>query len=252
MMIKKSRENVGILGYGQVGQAIAKFYQSPKIKDLDRDDGLEGINILHICVPYYDDKFVKIVKREIGRIKPKLTIIHSTVAPGTTKKIALSLPKEIGERVVHSPVRGTHPHLYESIRTFVKYIGTDNRMAGELARKHLESLGIKTKVFQPSLTTELGKLLGTSYYGLCIAWHGEMKRLCQKFKVEFEKVATDFNQTYNEGYIKLGRKNVVRPVLYPPQPFIGGHCVIPNTKILKKYFKSPALDLILRYSPGKK
>jgi len=33
--------NVGILGYGEVGKAVAKFYKNPKIKDLKRDDDLE-------------------------------------------------------------------------------------------------------------------------------------------------------------------------------------------------------------------
>jgi len=166
-MLNKPKNKIGILGYGEVGQAIAKFYKNPKIKDLNRDDGLEGVDILHVCIPW-SENFVEIVKREIKKIKPKLTIIHSTVAPGTTKKIISGLPK-VYRGVVHSPVRGIHPHLYEGIKTFIKYIGADNKKAGEMAKRHLESLGIKTKVFYPSVTTEIGKLLDTSYYGLCIA-----------------------------------------------------------------------------------
>lgn len=241
--VKKQTENIGILGYGEIGQAIAKFYRNPKIKDLKRDDGLRGVKILHICIPY-SEKFVSIVKKEIKTNKPKLTIIHSTVTPGTTKRI--------GGSVVHSPVRGVHPKLYESLKTFVKYIGTDNPKAGRMAKKHLENLGIKTKIFTPAATTELGKLLDTTYYGLCIAFHGEIKKMCDKFHLDFDEVATDFNQTYNDGYKKFGLKNVIRPVLYPPKPFIGGHCVVPNAKILKKHFRSPALDLILKYQSKEK
>ncbi len=258
-MKKGSKTKIGILGYGEVGQAIAQFYKSPRlrkrfggqarIKDLNRDDGLRGVDILHICIPW-SQNFIKIVKKEIKKIRPKLTIIHSTVAPGTTKKLIMSLPKEIGRMIVHSPVRGIHPHLYQGIKTFIKYIGTDNKKAEKLAQKHLESLGIKTKVFQPSVTTEIGKLLDSTYYGLCIAWHGEMKKICDKAGIDFEKAITDFNKTYNEGYTKLGKKNVVRPVLYPPKGGIGGHCLIENTEILKKYYNSKALDLILKYAPG--
>jgi len=236
-------ESIGILGYGEIGQAIAKFYKNPRIKDLSRDDGLEGIEILHICIPW-SENFVRTVKQEIKKLKPKLSIIHSTVAPGTTKKI--------GKMVVHSPVRGIHPYLHKGIRTFVKYIGTDNKKAGELAKKHLESLGIKTKVFQFSATTEVGKLLDTSYYGLCIAWHGEMKKICDKARINFDEAVTDFNITYNEGYKKLGKPNVIRPVLYPPKKGIGGHCILSNVKILKKYFKSKTFNLILKYKPKKK
>lgn len=263
--MKKNNGKIGILGYGEVGQAIAKFYGSAgastelsrksspqaKIKDLKRDDGLKGVEVLHICLPW-SKNFVNIVKKEIKKIKPELTIIHSTVAPGTTKKLALSLPKWLGGMIVHSPIRGIHPHLYEGIKTFVKYIGADNKKAGELAKKHLESLGIKTKVFYPSTTTEIGKLLDTTYYGLVIAWHGEIKRLCDKYKIDFEKAVTDFNKTYNEGYTKLGKKNVVRPVLYPPKGGIKGHCIVQNAQILEKYFKSKAIDLVLKYKPKKK
>lgn len=241
--MKKDGSKIGILGYGEVGRAIAKFYQNPRIKDLKRDDGLVGIEIFHICLPW-SENFIGLVKKEIGKIKPKLTIIHSTVPLGTTKKI--------GGMTVHSPVRGIHPELYKGIKTFVKYIGSDNKKAGEMARKHLESLGIKTKLFYPSLTTEIGKLLDTSYYGLVIAWHGEMKKLCDKYAIDFEEAVTDFNQSYNEGYKKLGKKNVIRPVLYPPEGGIKGHCVCQNAEILKKYFKSQAIDLILDYKPKRK
>lgn len=242
-------EKIGIIGHGEVGQAIAKFYKNPRIKDLDRDDGLVGIDILHICLPLIKD-FVGVVKKEIKKIKPKLTIIHSTVPPGTTKKIISGLPRAC-RGVVHSPVRGIHPHLYEGIKTFVKYIGAADKKAAKLAEKHFKSLRIKTKTFYPSTTTELGKLLDTSYYGLCIAWHGEMKKICDKFGVDFEAAIADFNKTYNAGYKKLGMFHVIRPVLHPPKGGIGGHCIIPNAKILKKYFKSFAIDLVLKYKSRK-
>ena len=238
--------SVGILGYGEVGKAIAKFYQNPKIKDLNRDDGLGGVEILHICIPRGDD-FIKTVKKEINKIKPKLTIIHSTIAPGDTKKIAISTKR----LVVHSPVRGMHSNLLASIKTFVKYIGADSKKAGELAQKHLESLGIKTKTFQPSITTEIGKLLSTSYYATCIAWHGEMEKICNKAGIDFEKAVTDFNKTYNEGYKKMGIPHVIRPVLYPPKDGIEGHCLIFNTELLKKYYNSKIFDSILKYKKQK-
>lgn len=240
---------IGILGYGEVGQAIAKFYKKPKIKDLTRDDGLAGAEILNICIPY-NNSFIKIAKEEIKKINPKLVIIHSTVAPGVTRKLQDVCGKE--KIIVHSPIRGVHPRLYEGIKTFVKYIGADNKKSGEAARKHLESLGIKTKVLHPSMTTELGKLLDTTYYGICIAWHGEMKEICDKLGVDFESAASDFNKTYNEGYKKLGMPHVIRPVLYPPKESIGGHCVVPNAKILQKYHpQSRAVGMILKFGSRK-
>lgn len=241
--------SIGILGYGEIGKAIARFYKKPNIKDLTRDDSLRGVDVLHICIPW-SSKFADIVAREIKEAKPLLTIIHSTVAPGTTKHIIQKLPKEL-HRVVHSPVRGMHPHLEESMKTFVKYIGAEDRKAGEWAKKYFATLGVKTKVFTPAATTELGKLLDTTYYGLVIAWHGEMAKMCDKLGVDFGQAVTDLNKTYNEGYTKLGMPHVVRPVLYPPKQGIGGHCIIPNAKILKDLFQSTALDLVVQYAPKK-
>lgn len=228
---------IGILGNGEIGSSLAKFFVDPKIKDLNRDDGLAGVEFLHVCIPW-SDNFVEIVKKEIQQIRPKLTVIHSTVAPGTVK--------EIGGMVVHSPVRGVHPNLYDGIKTFVKYIGAENQEAAEMAEAHLSSAGIKTKIFFPAITTELGKILDTTYYGVVISWHGEMKEICDKFGVDFEKAVTDFNQTYNEGYVKLGKSNVIRPVFYPPQNGKPKHCIVPNATILEKHYKSPIFELLLK------
>jgi hypothetical protein len=74
-----------------------------------------------------------------------------------------------------------------------------------------------------------------------------MAKICKKEKVNFDDVATEFNKTYNEGYTKLGKKNVVRPVLFVDDKPIGGHCVVPNAKILKKFYDSEAFDLVLKY-----
>ena len=61
--------------------------------------------------------------------------------------------------------------------------------------------------------------------------------------------------TYNEGYTKLGLIKFVRPVLSRianEQKVIGGHCVIPNSILLKnvepKDISNNISDFILRYS----
>jgi UDP-N-acetyl-D-mannosaminuronate dehydrogenase len=219
----QKNKKIGILGYGEIGKAIAKFYKSPAVKDFQRNDGLKNVKILHICIPW-SDKFIDIVKKQIKESNPKITIIHSTVAPGTTKKI--------GGMVVHSPVRGVHPNLYEGIKTFVKYIGADNKEAAKLVEEHLKGLGVKTKTFFPSKTTEALKLWDTTQYGWMIILNKEIKKWCDKNGVDFEKIYTEANKTYNEGYKKLGREEVLRPYLKYMPGKIGGHCVVPNCKIL--------------------
>jgi len=225
------RNNIGILGYGEVGQAIAKFYKNPKIKDLTRDDRLTGVDVLHICIPWRKN-FIKIAIKEIKSIKPKLVIINSTVAIGTTKKIITGLPKNVSSLVVHSPIRGIHPNLFQGIKTFVKYIGADDKKAGNLAKRHLESLGIKTKVFYSSVTTETLKLWDTTQYGWVIVLNKEIKKWCDKKGLNFNAIYTEANKSYNEGYQKMGRPEVSRPYLKYMEGKIGGHCIIPNCYLL--------------------
>lgn len=234
---------IGIIGNGEVGSALKKVYDQNQIKayvkDLDKDDGLEECEMLHVCIPYNED-FLTAVRSYVEKYKPTYTIIHSTVPPSTIEKIA----KATNAKIAHSPVRGIHPELLEGILTFEKYIGADFD-SSEIV-DHFKSLGIKTRVTS-SRTSEIAKLLSTTYYGVCIAWHGEMKKICDNLNVDFEEAVTEWNKDYNESYVKLGKSNLVRPVLYPPNK-IGGHCVIPNAKILKDVADSPAIDLLLKYS----
>jgi len=246
---------IGILGYGEIGKSIEQVYLNNKnhlydirIKDLGQSDDFSGLDVLNICIPYItDEQFIGAVSLEISQHSPKLTIIHSTVVPGTT-----SLLTDITEvPIVHSPVRGVHPNLYEGLMTFVKFIGSETIEAAQQAASHFEELGIETHICSSSRTTEVGKLFSTTYYGLIIAWHGEMKKVCEAIGISFDEAVTIFNETYNEGYRVLDKPEVIRPVLYPPKGVIGGHCILPNVEILKRHSSSLAYELIEQYKKEK-
>jgi UDP-N-acetyl-D-mannosaminuronate dehydrogenase len=199
--------------------------------------------VLNVCIPQIKN-FEEVVIDIANRSNSKMIIIHSTIKVGTTESIS----KKTNCDVAHSPVRGIHPNLLDGILTFVKYVGSDNIESSSRVVNHLKSLGVKAVSLKSSRETEIGKLLDTTYYGICISWHGEMKKMCDEIGADFEEAVTLFNETYNSGYIKLGKSNVVRPVLFPPESKIGGHCVVPNAKILNETFKSEGLDMILKYS----
>jgi hypothetical protein len=115
---------IGIIGYGEIGSSLGKVYSEFsqfEVCVLDPfiglNDDLTGSSILNICIPFISD-FINVVNDYIDRFKPGLVVIHSTVAPGTTAKI-------VGN-VCHSPVRGLHPNLDTGIKTFLKYIGSED------------------------------------------------------------------------------------------------------------------------------
>ena len=236
-------KNIGIIGFGEIGKALYNVYSKynfePSVLDpmLGKHDEMKDCDLLNICIPYTNN-FTEIVNDYISKINPKLTVIHSTVAPGTTKSI-------IGN-VCHSPVRGLHPNLESGILTFLKFIGSENSNNALTYQKHLETLNIKSYICENSLTSEYAKLLDTTYYGLCIAFHNDVNKLCKQEGVNFDEVMTIYNQSYNDGYSALDKKNVIRPVLYASEK-IGGHCVIPNVEILLKYLNSGLITEILKY-----
>ena len=217
-----------IIGAGEIGSSlheVLKEKHESHIRDKENYP-LDGVEVLNICYPPFKD-FVKVTKEYIKQYSPKVTIIHSTVAPGTTEKC--------GSMVVHSPIHGKHPNLAEGIRTFVKYVGGNNAEAAYLACKFLKEAGIKTKIVANSKTSELSKILCTSYYVLNILFMKEVAKICKKQGVSFYEVYTDWNWLYNLGYQKLNSPQFTRPVLDPLSGKIGGHCVVNNCDLLDSF-----------------
>ena len=239
--MENSKTKIAIIGNGEIGSSLAEVYRAkglePMIRDVNFNTIHGDVDVLDICLPY-GEEFVNIVNDYIDEYLPKITIIHSTVPVGTTKQIK--------RPCVHSPVRGVHPNLKEGIEKFVKFIGYNNSVDLQLAQEHYRDLQIIFYPVENSDATELAKLTSTTYYGLCIAWHGEMKKMCDKHNIDFD-VINKWTTSYNLGYYGLDMQHVVRPNLYPPENGIGGHCVIPNTEMLADEFGSKALDLILEY-----
>lgn len=208
-----------IIGKGQTGIALYKVLE----KHYDtyirgkKPVTIQGIRILHICYGWFPD-FIKETEKYIEQYLPNYTIIHSTVPVGTSRKCG----------AYHSPVRGIHPFLEEGIEAFVKYLAPPN----EELKQYFNRTGIKVMMVDEPEDTEAGKIWSTTQYGLFIALEKEIHRWCKKHGRDFNIVYTDFNKTYNEGYKKLGVKNVIRPILKQMRGKIGGHCIIPNCELL--------------------
>lgn len=217
-----------IIGFGEIGKSlheVLKTTHESHIRDID-DYPLDGIDVLNICYPF-SKKFVEITKAYIKRYNPLVTIIHSTVAPGTTRKC--------GNMVVHSPIHGKHPDLAQGIRTFTKYIGGHNTYAIYNANKFLSQSGIKCFIVSSTEASEISKILCTTQYGWNVLLMKEIAEICDKFHVPFHEVYTQWNYFYNKGYTELGKSQFIRPILDPMQGKIGGHCVINNCDLLDSF-----------------
>jgi len=224
-----------IIGAGEIGISLQKVFDC-EIRDKEPCKIVPPANTLHIAFPY-GTKFSEEVLNYIKFYDPNLTIIHSTVQIGETEAI-----RALAQRpVVHSPVMGKHPDLARHIKKFTKFIGAETRMEAQAAVSYFNSVKVKSMWLGRCRTTELAKLMSTTQYGLMIAFHQEMQRICKEANVPFE-IITEWNKHYNKGYDDWNTKKYQRPILKPG--FIGGHCVMPNISILKDFYESPFFDVI--------
>jgi len=223
-----------VVGLGEVGRALYKVllnahsvWAVDERKPLPEQAAVGGFDFLHICFPY-SPEFKRAVNAYQVRYRPAVTVIHSTVPVGTSRTLS----------ACHSPVMGVHPNLETSLTTFTKFVGGEG--VSEAAR-HLGRAGIRCYITEQAETTELLKLLSTTFYGLCIEWTKHVKELCDWADVPFE-AWTLWTQAYNAGYAALGRPEFTRPQLVPMSGRIGGHCVLPNLDLMPG--GDPFVDLI--------
>jgi UDP-N-acetyl-D-mannosaminuronate dehydrogenase len=227
----EKKTEVAVVGLGEVGrpllELISRKYQAVGI-DITPSDPVRFVDVLHICYPFQIMDFIGETVRYIKLFRPALTIINSTVAIGTTRKIA----QRAGAKVVNSPVRGKHAHMLDDLSVYTKFVGALDRAAGEQAAKHFESVGLRTKILSSPEATELAKLSETTYFGLMIAWAQEVERYCDDLGEDYDEVVSFYEE------IKF-----LPPVKYIPG-VIGGHCVMPNIKILSRTAPSEILQAI--------
>ena len=243
---------IGIVGLGEIGSAVKEVAVAAGVRVVEKEVDTNPIVLaepevttLHVCIPFSED-FIRGVA-ECVHSNTQTVFVHSTVPPGTCRELQESLGDAVD--VIHAPVRGLHPNLASGLLTFPMFLGARNSKIAIDNSTLITRLGILPQVVNIWEESELAKVLDTTYYGVCIAFHDYAAKLSDEVGANFDNVMTEYNRSYNEGYTELGKPEVVRPVLYPPQGAIGGHCVTPNAKLLEKTFGShPLLKAILDLS----
>jgi len=249
------KERVLVLGLGEVGRplydlliesgAFSVFaFDSDKNKMREAEASIPTgrVDVMHVCIPCYDrEKFVSSVLEYIRKFDPEITIINSTVPPGTTEEIN----QKSNRPVAHSPIRGVHKsreHMKWELRRWVKYVGGADAKSAELASKHFRKIGLKVKILRSSRETELAKLFETTYRAWMIACFQEMHRISRHFNADFDQIVDFLEDTH--------RVRFDRPPMFPG--VIGGHCLIPNTELLLETYESEFLRLILKSNDKRK
>jgi hypothetical protein len=216
-----------VIGLGEVGSALAAELRGHSNEVFGHDlDGLAftgKVDIVHVCFPW-NKGFINQVRDYRHAYKPAHVIVHSTVPVGTCRLL----------EAIHSPVLGQHWNMHESFHAFPKWLGGTEFGAHQVA-DYFRHCGFKVQLTDRPETTELLKLLCTTYYGMCIEFHKDAQRACDKYRVPMEAWHL-WNGYYNHGYEALGSPEYMRPELQAIMTGIGGHCVSPNLELLETHF----------------
>ena len=222
-----------VVGLGEVGGAIAAIldrHETVLRQDLEPVEIKASIGVMHLCIPFQSQsQFQSAALRYLERFKPELTIIHSTVLPGTTRSIA----EKSGLAITYSPVRGKHVRMEEDLMHYAKFVAAPRPEDADMAVAHLERAGMKTRRVAAVETLELAKLAETTYFGVCIAFAQELNRYAGQVGADYSEAIEFFDEV----------KFLPRERYYPG--FIGGHCVMPNIQLLLKIAPSAFLEAIV-------
>jgi UDP-N-acetyl-D-mannosaminuronate dehydrogenase len=221
-----------VIGLGEIGKplldVISKHHNTVGVDIAPPAEAAGDIDVMHVCYPFRINDFIGETARYIQRFNPRLTVIHSTVAVGTTRAVA----ERTGAKVVNSPVRGKHIRMAADLLHYDKFVGGIDAESAQKATQHFESVGMKTRILSSPEATELAKLTETTYFGLIIAWAQEVERYCDQLGLNYDEIVSVYDEV-----------PFFPPVKYFPG-VIGGHCVMSNIDILKRLTKSDILTAI--------
>jgi len=222
-----------ILGMGEVGETLYNLLvernfdcvgidsNKSRCKKFSENSTIQNPEYLHVCLPGELTNFLEITLEWINKIQGlKVVLVHSTVKPGTTKRIQ----EKSKIPILFSPVRGVHRRFLDDIKKYTKFISSDEKQIDSEIKSDLEKRFQKVEWMSTTKTAELAKILvDTTYYGWLINYAQITKMICEKEDIDFDEMWKFADEIHEN----LGN----RPKMYPG--IIGGHCVIPNLNLIE-------------------
>lgn len=197
--------NIGVIGYGMVGQAVAYGFSNNNVLIFDKYKESETVeyvvknsDYIFICLPTPIKKDgsgidLSIINENIKEITKftdntdKIVVIKSTVIPGTTegyiKKFSKTLfcfnPEFLTERAF----------LQDFINTDRIIIGSDNSLVFRRVSSIYQSIMPNTPIFQTDPTSaEMVKYMANCLLATKVIFANEMFDICERLKINYDEV----------------------------------------------------------------
>lgn len=258
-----TRKTAIVLGLGEIGRPIWNLLSSAygvtevrgfdPVKEINPPSPGEKFNFMHICFPqtqYFVPAVYEYAQKylEDDEDKPNYIIIHSTLHPGTMKKLAFVfniIANNDFPHVFYSPVRGNiRDDMEWGLKTYTKFVAGAYNYSTDTVIHHLKTAGMPAKQVSSPKSLEYSKLFNLAYYGTCIAIFQEIERVVESENLNYEEIKDFIFSTETDS-----KGKVPRPRYYGGH--IGGHCVIPALEKLiaahdSELFKSVILSNVKR------
>ena len=228
-----------VAGLGTIGKPVAKYihekgwnvygYDIKKVENTNFPTTTEWTDIPHGEVGYYiiavwtglreNEPDITAVEDVISKIsetnKDALTIIESTIPPGTTRKLS----EKYGIKIAHCPHRywSVDP-IHYGVRQ-VRVLGAVDEETLQKALDFYQQLDIPVHVVSKVEIAELSKVVENAYRYLTIAFAEYVKMICDKLNIPFWELRQAVNTKWNVELPEARRG-------------IGGHCLPKDIRYL--------------------
>lgn len=202
--------NLGIIGYGFVGQAVANGFKVAsgerdiiryydKYKDtLSLEEVIDKSEFIFVCLPTpmkQDESGIdlSIIEEMAGEITKhtnntdKVIVIKSTVTPGTTVSLEKKYPNS---HFAFNPEFLTEANFLEDFLNAERtIIGANNDLVSRRISVVFRQRFPKTKIFQTDPTTaETVKYFANAFLSLKVTFANFLYDYCQKIGIKYEEV----------------------------------------------------------------
>ena len=263
--------NIGIVGLGYVGTAIKSGFEKhyeletydkydEKKSTCDLADLVEKCKVIFVCVPTPMNKdgschtdIVESVVKDIDKWcyaywgnydldkntidnKP-IVVIKSTVPPGTTDRLHR---KYKSVDVIFNPEFLTEANFLEDFKNQTRIILGGTRKGTNILRQvYSKVFPHATIVKTGSKTAEMVKYFINSFLGTKVSFANEMKQICDKIDIDYDKVVE--YATYDG---RLGKSHWAVPGPDGDYGF-GGHCLPKDISAIVNEFGSDLLKSVI-------
>src|SRR5437868_6014998 len=128
-----------VVGQGEVGGPLADILSSAHNVvrvDIQPVPSPGPCRFMHVAIPFQIPDFIQTTQGYIRKYAPEFVVINSTVAIGTSARLA----KAASIPVFYSPVRGKHFRMRDDMLKYKKFVAGPSEFLPTV-RKHFEEAG---------------------------------------------------------------------------------------------------------------